>query len=117
MVYLDDYLDDIVSTGYSVTKKAQALTDAALRLGVTAAADTDTDTAIALYAAGMLYRGKQVEYNKTDPTVVVPTMESLMTEEIKALLTKDDQPTYAADLFVFSPFDRSRSGDWTNSRS
>lgn len=101
MTTLSDMLDTLVGTAFGATQKSKALTSAALRLRVTVADNDNTDQAIALYAAGNLSRGRAVVQNKTNPSVVVPTMESLLTTEIQELLTEDDASTYAANLIYF----------------
>ncbi len=94
-------LDGLVGSAFSATQKSNALGEAALRLGVTAA-DTDAiDMAIALYAAGNLSRGRAVVQNASDSTVLVPTMDSLLTREIQELLTEADASTYASNAIVF----------------
>ncbi len=101
MTTLTDMLDTLVGTGFSATQKTKALTSAALRLKVTAADNDNTDQAIALYAAGNLSRGRAVVQNKHDPTVNVPTMESLLTKEIQELLVEDDVQEYTDNLIYF----------------
>lgn len=115
MTTLTEILDTLVGSAFSATQKTTALTNSALVLGVTAADDDDTDMAIALYAAGNLSRGRAVVQNAADPTVPVPTLESLMTNEIRRLLTKDDAEDYGNDLIVFSA--NSKSKHWSSSRS
>ncbi len=109
MTTLSDMLDTLVGTAFSATQKSTALTNAALRLKVTAADNDNTDMAIALYAAGNLSRGRAVVANKHDPTVNVPTMESLLTTEIQELITEDDASTYAANLVYFVPTSQTKS--------
>ena len=101
MTTLTDMLDTLVGTAFGATQKSTALTHSALRLGVSAADSDAIDMAIALYAAGNLSRGRAVVQNKHDPTVVVPTMQSLLTEEIQELITEGDAPTYASNAIVF----------------
>ena len=101
MTTLTDMLDTLVETGFSAAQKSKALTNSALRLKVTAADNDGTDMAIALYAAGNLSRGRAVVANKHDPTVNVPTMESLLTTEIQELITEVDASTYASNAIVF----------------
>ncbi|MCK5616034.1 hypothetical protein KAR91_79965 [Candidatus Pacearchaeota archaeon] len=101
MTTLTDMLDGLVGSAFSATQKSTALTNAALRLGV-AAADSDAkDMAIALYAAGNLSRGRAVVQNAKDPTVTVPTMDSLLTREIQELITEEDASTYADIAITF----------------
>ena len=76
MTTLSDMLDTHVGSAFSATQKSKALTNAALRLKVTAADNDNTDMAIALYAAGNLSRGRAVVQNATDSTVTIPTMDS-----------------------------------------
>ncbi len=101
MTTLSDMLDTHVGSAFSATQKSKALTNAALRLKVTAADNDNTDMAIALYAAGNLSRGRAVVQNATDSTVTIPTMASLLTTEIQELITEDDASTYAANLVYF----------------
>ena len=101
MTTLTDMLDTLVGTAFSATQKSTALTNSALRLGVTAADSDAIDMGIALYAAGNLSRGRAVVANKHDPTVNIPTMESLLTKEIQELITEADAPTYASNAIVF----------------
>ena len=115
MTTLTDMLDTLVETAFGATQKSTALTNAALRLGVTAADSDATDMAIALYAAGNLSRGRAVVQNKHDPTVNVPTMESLLTKEIQELITEGDAPTYGSNLIYFVNTSTTKSS--FNSRS
>lgn len=115
MTTLTDMLDTLVGTGFSATQKTTALANAALRLGVTAAASDSKDMAIALYAAGNLSRGRAVVQNKTDPNVTVPTMESLLTREIQELLVEGDTQTYSDNLIYFVANSQTKSS--FNSRS
>ncbi|KKK70038.1 hypothetical protein LCGC14_2927980, partial [marine sediment metagenome] len=86
---------------FTASQKSTALTSAALRLGVTAADSDAIDQAIALYAAGNLSRGRAVVQNKNDPTVTIPTMQSLLTQEIQELIQEGDAPTYTSHAIVF----------------
>ncbi|KKM27488.1 hypothetical protein LCGC14_1574230 [marine sediment metagenome] len=101
MTTLTDMLDTLVGIGFTASQKSTALTSSALRLGVTAADSDAIDQAIALYAAGNLSRGRAVVQNKNDPTVTIPTMQSLLTQEIQELIQEGDAPTYASNAIVF----------------
>ncbi len=101
MTTLTDMLDTLVGIGFTASQKSTALISSALRLGVTAADSDAIDQAIALYAAGNLSRGRAVVQNKNDPTVTIPTMQSLLTKEIQELIQEGDAPTYARNAIVF----------------
>jgi hypothetical protein len=52
--------------------------------------NVNTDSAITILAEKMLYRSRLAQKAKTDPNILVPRIDELITQEIKSLLNLED---------------------------
>ena len=67
------------------------------------------DTAVSMLAEKILWRGRAAQKNRTDPSIVVPTIESLLSADIKEMTSKEDS---AAAIYMTSEHPGDRSQHW-----
>ena len=86
-------LDTLVGSAFSPTQKTAALATAVAYTGVTADASNDSDVGLAMLAHAILLNQRRALKSKTNPSIVVKTLDQLLTKEIERLLWKPDAET------------------------